>query len=200
MPDDAGFVLDMRAAAPAVHRFTVEEVRGLAAAGVLSPDARVELLDGELYGMPSEGELHRDFKIEIGRFFIRALPDELRAAMDTTLVLSADEAPEPDLYVFDADARTEPMDVSRLHLVVEVSDTSLQHDLAHKARRYASWGIVEYWVVDVYGRCTHVHRRPSDGRYPPPGTVSFEAPLRCLRLPDLPLVIAELPRLSRFGA
>lgn len=199
MPDDAGFVLDMRSPAPAVHRFTVEEVRGLTAAGALSPEAPMELLDGELYGMPSEGELHRDYKIEIGRFFIRALPDELRAAMDTTLLLSPTEAPEPDLYVFDSGARTEPMDVSRLHLMIEIADTSLEHDLVRKARRYAGWGVVEYWVVDVYGRRTHVHRNPESGAYPPPMPVAFDAPLSCLRLPALPLVIADLPRLERFG-
>jgi Uma2 family endonuclease len=52
-----------------------------------------------------------------------------------------------------------------LHLVVEVSDTSLNFDLTTKAVLYARAGIPEYWVLDVSGRRLIVHRHPQSGKY-----------------------------------
>src|SRR5947209_7069527 len=71
--------------------------------------------------------------------------------------------PEPDLIVLNRDlsnfssANPRPQD---LHLVVEVSDTTLNFDLTIKTALYARAGIVEYWVLDVSGRRLIVHRDP----------------------------------------
>lgn len=34
------------------HRFTVDDVRRMAEVGVLSPDAKIDLLDGEILHLP----------------------------------------------------------------------------------------------------------------------------------------------------
>lgn len=44
--------------APAQHRFSVEEYYRLAETGVLRPDARVELLDGQIIDMSPIGPFH----------------------------------------------------------------------------------------------------------------------------------------------
>ena len=80
--------------------------------------------------------------------------------------------PEPDLAVTRedttvyADRHPGPAD---LHLVVEVSDTTLRTDLDFKAGLYARAGIPEYWALDLASRrippqfCHH-HRRTFDIR------------------------------------
>ena len=45
-------------------------------------------------------------------------------------------------------------------LLIEVSNTTLDHDLGVKAKLYARAGIPEYWVVDIKGRRIHQHREP----------------------------------------
>ncbi len=48
-----------------------------------------------------------------------------------------------------------------LDLIVEVSDSTLDHDLSPKAQLYARAGIPEYWVIDINSRRIHQHREPT---------------------------------------
>ena len=50
-------------------------------------------------------------------------------------------------------------------LLIEVSDTSLEHDLGPKAQLHARAGIPEYWVVDLNGRRVVAHRDPRPEGY-----------------------------------
>ncbi len=181
---------------PTRHRFSVDEVARMVDAGLIDPDARIELLDGELIDMPSEGEAHLALKILLNRFFVRGVGEAVWAAPDATLHLAPDNAPEPDLYLLAAGSPLKPVDPASVHLVVEIADSSLAHDLARKSGLYASHGIVEYWVVDVAARLTHVLRRPEGGAYREVRPVGFDEALQPLRLPDLRLVISALPGLA----
>lgn len=178
---------------PSRRRVSIDDIFRGQHAGLVDPDARFELIDGEIINMPAEGEPHLNYKIELNRFFIRTLGETRRLTPDGTLMLSRFDAPEPDLYVFEGGAPTHPMDVSRLHLVVEIADTSLAHDLIDKAPLYAGYGVEEYWVVDVNARRTFVFRSPRAGRYPAPKEPSFSDVLRPLRLPEIALRIDDLP-------
>jgi len=75
--------------------------------------------------------------------------------------------PEPDIVLLDRPAgelnrNPVPSDIA---LVVEVSETTLDHDLGPKARLYARAGIVDYWVVDIQGGRVYQHRGPEAGGY-----------------------------------
>lgn len=52
-----------------------------------------------------------------------------------------------------------------VHLVADVSDTTLAFDLKQKAALYARAGISEYWVLDVVDRRLVVHRQPHGSIY-----------------------------------
>ena len=47
----------------ATHRFTVEEYHRMAEVGVLKPDARVELLEGEIIDLAPIGPFHGGFEV-----------------------------------------------------------------------------------------------------------------------------------------
>jgi Uma2 family endonuclease len=49
--------------------------------------------------------------------------------------------------------------------VVEVSDTSLEHDRTRKARVYAKAGTQEFWIVNLVEGALEVHRDPGEGGY-----------------------------------
>ena len=181
-------------AAPRPHRFTLQRLVAMRSAGLLPRRPRVELLDGEIIEMPEEGELHAWFKIELIYLLTRRLGEDLRLAADTTLSLAPEEAPEPDLWVFTAGAALRSTPGSALRLIIEVADSSLCHDLNRKAAKYASYGVAEYWVIDVRGKRTFVHLQPEGDAYLERTVVAFDQPLVPTRIQAVRLVIADLPR------
>lgn len=62
------------------------------------------------------------------------------------------DAPEPDIVLTSEPDGDGPVPLHSIALIVEVSDTTLQHDPGIKQRVYARHGVAEYWVVDVEGR------------------------------------------------
>ena len=60
------------------------------------------------------------------------------------------------------DGNPQPVEVA---LVMEISGTTLRHDLTAKAALYARAGIPEYWVLDLNGRRLLVRREPVRGTY-----------------------------------
>ena len=179
---------------PSPHRFTLDDVLALQAAGVIDGDARIELLDGEIIDLPEEDELHVWFKVELTRFLVRALPDDQRLAPDATLSLAPRDAPEPDIYIFPVGLLLRQTPGDQLTLIVEISDSTLQHDLKRKAALYAQNGVREYWAIDVRAQRTFVHLQPEGDGYLQRTVVGFAEPLVPTLLPELRLVVADLPR------
>jgi Uma2 family endonuclease len=81
----------------------------------------------------------------------------------TTLSLSEDAMPEPDVFVISTsiDTLQRVPNADEVVLLIEVSDTTLRYDKTTKATLYATAGIPEYWVVDVVAREIIVHRNPN---------------------------------------
>lgn len=181
---------------PTRHRFTADEVMRMVEVGLIDRDARLELMDGDLIDMPSEGVVHLNYKILLNRFFARALSDDLWVAPDATLHLAPMDAPEPDLYVILAGVDLKPAVPKTVLLVIEIADSSLGYDLGPKAGMYAAYGLGEYWVVDVVARHTHVLRAPQNGAYHQITSVAFDQPLTPAGVPDVALIITNLVGLA----
>jgi Uma2 family endonuclease len=174
------------------HPISMDEVLAMQAAGAFA-GVRTQLLDGEVHVMPSDGVAHIGHTIEITAALIQALkPRGYRIAMQTTLHLTKWNGPSPDIYVLSPGPLETETDPARILLVIEVAVTSLKDDLTDAASRYARHGVQDYWVVDVEGRQTHVHRAPHEGVYPAPVIVPFTDDLRPLAIPDFALRIADL--------
>ncbi|AQR61439.1 hypothetical protein BZG35_07065 [Brevundimonas sp. LM2] len=167
------------------HRFTVDDVDRMIEAGVIAPDASLEILDGEIIDMASEGEAHLTFKDEIVRVLVPALGREWRIIPDGTLHLAPTDAPQPDFYVIARSSPLKPADPAAVPLVIEIADMSLGYDLGRKSATYARYGLAEYWVVDVNARVTHVLTLPETGAYRGVGRVPFGETLVAGGLPTV---------------
>ena len=135
-------------------------------AGVFAPDARLELIDGELLTMTPQGSRHTTG--------VGLVAEALRAAFGVgfhvrvQVPLAADDysEPEPDVAVVEGGIR----DYRDAHptaalLVVEVSDDSLRRDRTTKQRLYARCRIPEYWVLALPDARLDVHRGPAADGY-----------------------------------
>ena len=184
---DAEFQADARP-----YKFTLDDVFAMVEAGIIDPDARIELIDGELIQMAAQSAPHAIAKSELAKIIFRQLGNEAKLIVDATMKLAPKDAPEPDLYIYPPSVKLKAAKGSDLLLLIEVADSTLRRDLKVKAKLYASYGIPEYWVFEVGTRRTHVHRLGSDG-YGKPTLARPDEVLKPLLVPSLSLRMADLP-------
>lgn len=150
------------------RRFTADEFHRMGEAGILGEDDRVELIDGQIVPMSPIGYRHAGAIIRLTRALSRDLHDRALVSVQNPVRLGEHEEPQPDLVVLrprpdDYTTRLpEPADVL---LLVEVADSSLEHDRDLKAPLYARAGIPEYWLWDLDNRQVLVHRGPTPEGY-----------------------------------
>ena len=179
----------------ALRRFTVDEYRRMADAGVFQPDERVELIDGEIVEMSPIGRRHANCVNNLTRLLITRLGDRAIVSPQNSIQISVRSEPQPDLTVLRRRAvsyKDEDATASDVLLLVEVADTSIAYARSVKLRLYAAAGIPEIWIVDAAGEGIEIYRSPESGgfreaqRARPGGTVTPIA------FPDLTLVVADI--------
>lgn len=153
-------------------------------------DERVELLRGVLVEMSPQNEPHVGSVSWIVRLLTLALGDRALVRPQSSLAMSDDSMPEPDVAV----VPMAPVGVppSQVFLVVEVADSSLQKDRRVKAPIYAEAIVPEYWIVDIQGRAVEVYRDPSEGLYRSMDRVTDDGILRPLAFPDVAIAVADI--------
>ena len=170
---------------PPRKRWTRADYEALASSGVFA-DEHLELVAGELISKMGKKRPHVNSLLRLQNWLASvfgALSVNAAAPIDVTAQENPTNEPEPDVIVLKRDLAFFPTSNPRpedLHLVVEVSDTTLRFDLTTKAALYARACIVEYWVADLRDRRLIVHREPRDGRYQSVavyGSEEFVAPL-----------------------
>jgi Uma2 family endonuclease len=134
------------------HRLTVDEYYRMAEAGVLAPDARVELIEGEVVDMAAIGTRHASAVKRLIALLSTAAQGRAVVAAQDPLRLSDASEPQPDLMLlrpradFYAQAHPGPADVL---LLIEVSDSTVAYDSGIKLDLYARHGVAEVWIVDL---------------------------------------------------
>jgi Uma2 family endonuclease len=154
---------------PAKHRLNVGEYYRMAEAGILKPDQRVELIDGEIYDMNPIGSPDAGVTNRLVQRFAQAVADGLLiTSVQNPIHLDDYSEPQPDFMVLsprpDAYGASHPRPADVL-LLVEVSDSSIDHDVKNKLPRYAKAEVCEVWIVDLARRSISVCRDPQNGRY-----------------------------------
>jgi Uma2 family endonuclease len=154
------------AAEPARKRFTTDEFEKMAEAGVFSPDARLELIDGEIIEMTPVGGRHVTCVFALDDYFREVVGPGVRVATQNVLRLE-DANPWPDVTLLRRSSVVpgEVPGADACVLVVEVADSTVLHDRNKKRLLYARAGIPEYWVVDLQQDTVVVHQHPSAGDY-----------------------------------
>lgn len=150
------------------RRFTVDEYHRMTTAGVLRPEERVELLDGEVVESAPTGSRHAACVRRLESVIGLALEGRALVGVQNPVRLSPFSEPLPDLSVLRprpdryAERPPGPEDVL---LVIEVCDTTHDFDNRVKGPLYARAGIAEYWMVDVEGGCIEIRRGPGPDGY-----------------------------------
>jgi Uma2 family endonuclease len=156
------------ASLPQKHLISVDEYYRMAEVGLLAPDARVELIEGEIIDMPPIGIDHAGVVSLLNHVFVRAVDTRAVVQPQAGVRLDRRSEPQPDLAILapreDFYRRKHPAPEDVL-LLIEVSDSTLRYDLDVKAPLYARHGIPELWVVDLPHGEMHVFRAAQGGQY-----------------------------------
>lgn len=180
---------------PETRKFTVAEYYRMADAGILSPEERVQLIEGEIIVMPPMGPGHAGEITRSNRLLGRLAADRFLVCSQTPLHLDDGCEPEPDVMLVRprADcyetAHPTPADT---FVVLEVSDSTLQYDRGRKANLYGRAGIAQTLVLNLPEDCIEDFTEPGPEGYGRHIIRRRGEKIRLVALPDLELAVDDL--------
>ena len=152
----------------ATRRFSVEEYHRMAEVGILKPDDRVELFDGDIIRMAPMSSRHAAAVSKIAEWMQGTFTSRAAVRVQCPVRLEEYSEPQPDLVLVRpdpahyADAHPGPADVL---LLIEVAQSSLAYDRDIKIPQYARAGIGEVWLVNLELQQVEVFREPAPMGY-----------------------------------
>lgn len=150
------------------HALSVDDFHRMGDAGLFTPEARVELIEGEIIDMTPIGSAHASRVKRLLDVLTSALHGRAIVAVQDPVRLGSRSEPQPDLAVlryrsdFYASAHPEAADIL---LLIEVADTTARFDREVKIPLYARHGVSEVWLVDLEAGRFEMYREPRTGAY-----------------------------------
>ena len=180
---------------PHRRKFTVAEYYRMAEVGILQPDERVELIEGEIIVMPPIGPEHANNVDEYIDVFAQYARDRFRIRIQNPVRLSDESEPEPDVALL----RRRPEGYGAAHptpadvlLVIEVAHSSLEYDRSIKAHIYGRSGVPETWVRNLPEDCIERFTEPGPDGYAQHTIHRRGETLTPVSMPSLELAVADL--------
>ncbi len=172
--------------------FTNRAMEQLVEAGLIDEEERWELLRGEWYDMPSEGELHYGMRFRLLRPFIRALGDEWAVTTEGSIFLDNDLEVRPDLAIHLASTSPRSLKGRDMALAVEVMVSSHRRDLDRKLPIYADTEVPEVWMIDAKADLIHVYTGPDGSAFRDHRTFGPDEPVSPASFPEISVRLADL--------
>ena len=183
------------ASAPQKRKFTVAEYYRMGEVGILGPDERVELIDGEIIVMPPIGPGHAGDVNRLNHRLSRRNDDSFIVHIQNPVQLGDGSELEPDIallrYREDYYGTAHPTSADVL-LIIEVSDSSLEYDREVKAHIYGRAGVPETWVKNLPEDCIERFTEPGPEGYAQHTVHRRGETLSPVLLPDLEFPVDDL--------
>lgn len=178
--------------APEKRKFTVAEYYRMAEVGILRPDERVELIEGEIIVMAPIGPGHSGEVNRLTHRFSHPDNDRFIVHVKNPVQLGDGSELEPDVALlryrddYYGTAHPTPADVL---LVIEVAYSSLEYDREVKAHLYGRAGVPETWVKNLPEDCIERFTEPGPEGYAQHTVHRRGETLTPVSLPDLELPV-----------
>ena len=188
---------------PKVRKFTVAEYYRMAEGGILAPEERVQLIEGEIIVMPPPSPPHSGTIIRSNRLLWSLAADQFLVCIQNPLHLDDVSEPEPDVMLvrsradYYAAAHPTPADT---FVVLEVSDSTLEFDRNRKAQIYGRAGVAQTLVLNLPEDCIENFTEPGPEGYGRHTLHRRGDKIRLIALPDVELAVEDLlPLLPAAG-
>lgn len=148
--------------------FTRSEYYALAQAGILSPDERLELIEGQIFHKSPPSPRHAACVHRLNRLLLEQAEGRYTVGVVSPVVLDDPSELHPDLSLllerddFYSGSHPTPRDV---RLLIEAADTTIAFDRTRKIPLYARSGIPEVWLVDLTQNTLEAYRDPLESAH-----------------------------------
>ncbi len=161
--------------------------------GAFRPDARLELIEGEIIEMSPQGSRHATTVQFVAAALREVFGDGFDVRVQLPISLGAASVPEPDVYVAEGSAH-DYLDAhpTEAVLLVEVSDATLALDRTVKLAVYAAAGVPEYWIANLPDACLEVYRDPAGDTYRTKTTLRHGDTVAPGARPEHAIIVADL--------
>ncbi|MEQ8810689.1 MAG: Uma2 family endonuclease [Imperialibacter sp.] len=172
----------------------VDEYYKMAEVGILKPEDRVELINGEIYEMSPIGNKHYSAVNKASNFLKEVLLKSVIVSVQNPIRINEGNEPEPDICLlkprndFYVNQFPGPNDAL---LIIEVADSSLQFDREVKSVTYALAGIPVYWIINLKENVLEVYSDPGKGRYQSSSFKNIDSKVS-LPFIDLEILVSEI--------
>lgn len=153
----------------AARKWNRAEYQKMGKTGLLGPEERVELIQGEIVRMTPIDPLHAcavDLATEI---MVKNFSQTHQVRVQGPVGIGDHSEPQPDLCLIPkalfGDLVKRRVHPEHVDLLVEVANTSLSYDRGRKLRLYASGGYPLYWIVNLKQGQLEVYSQPQGTRY-----------------------------------
>ena len=177
------------------RQITVDEYYRMAEVGLIAPDERVELIEGEIIDMAPIGSDHVSFVMRLTSLLVKAVQDKAFVSVQSPIRLSNRSEPEPDFSVLKPRAdvyRKQLPTAADTLLVAEVCNTSERYDREIKLPLYAAHGIPEVWIISIEQQSLTIYRSPDNSRYQQETTTQSPGKVSLFALPDITVDLSAL--------
>ena len=165
--------------------------------GILAPDKRVELIEGEILEMSPIGPAHMMCVLMWSQVLGRLLGDRALVSAQGPIAGGTQTEPQPDVAVLRAkadgywDALPQPDEVL---LIIEVSDSSLAFDRGQKVPLYARAGIPQVIVTNLVQGQLESYTDPLNGVYRVLHSLGKGERIELVSFPGLSVAAADVLR------
>ncbi len=180
---------------PTRKKFTVEEYHKLGELGIIGPDERTELINGDIMLMAPMGSGHLSCVGRLLEIFILGLVKRATILSQTPVRLNGGLEPEPDLSILrrrEDGYRHQIPQPQDVYLLIEVSVTTVEYDRNEKSVLYRQAGIIELWIVDIRAELVEVYRHPGANGYESVQQFRRGESISPLAFPDLVISVDDI--------
>jgi len=147
---------------------TSEEFHRMGEIGVLLPDERVELINGEILNMSPICSKHGGMVVNLTNLLVSAFLNEYLVSIQNPVRINEWNELQPDIVIWQIREDKYFNDLptpEEILVVIEVSDTTYAFDHDTKLPIYASVGIPVYWIINLPANRIEVFTDPKKGQY-----------------------------------
>lgn len=149
-----------------VHRFSVAQLALMRAEGIIAPDERVELIDGQLMQLRQNVGRHAATVARVGEVLAAAAGERAEVRIRHAVMISTHSLVIPGIVlVRPGGGGEQPIDGRDVLVVVEVVDRAVRYDRDVRGQLYNVARVPEYWIVHRRWGGVYRFSRPADTGY-----------------------------------